>query len=130
MYEMRFAAADMARVRFAVSPLWEVAEAVRCLIDPRQMAYHLPWLDTVRPTLADLDLGPLVAVQPLRGYTPDFLSPMPPSARTTIDEQLRQVYGVLRFQAKPSVYGIVYQKLGLAARLRSPRVRRPKGMSC
>ena len=91
MYEMRFAAADMARVRFAVSPLWEVAEAVRCLIDPRQMAYHLPWLDTVRPTLADLDLGPLVAVQPLRGYTPDFLSPMPPSARTTIDEQLRQV---------------------------------------
>ena len=87
MYELRFGATDMARVRFAVSPLWEVAEAVRCLVDARQRAYHLPWLDAVRPALAGLDYGPLVAVQPLRGYTPDFLSPMPRGAHTTIGEQ-------------------------------------------
>ncbi|MGH8888904.1 MAG: DUF5937 family protein [Acidothermaceae bacterium] len=91
MFELQFTTADVARVRFAVSPLWEVAEAVRCLVDARQMAYHLPWLEAVRPQLADLDLSPLLDVQPRRGYTPDFLSPTPRAATTTIDEQLRQL---------------------------------------
>jgi len=91
VFELRFTAADVARVRFAVSPLWEVAEAVRCLVDARQMAYHLPWLEAVRPQLADLDLSPLLDVQPQRGYTPDFLAPTPRGATTTVDDQLRQL---------------------------------------
>lgn len=91
MYELRFSADDMARVRFAISPLWEVMHAVRCLIDVRQMAYHLPWFDAVRPALADLDLAPVLAVSPVRGYTPDLITPSPRHAHTTIDEQLEQV---------------------------------------
>lgn len=91
MYDFAFGADDMARVRFAVSPLWEVAQAVRCLIDARQLAYHLPWFDAVRPALAKLDLAPLLAVQPVRGYTPDLISPPPRHARTTIEAQLAQL---------------------------------------
>ena len=43
---------DAARVRFAISPLWETMAAVRVLLEPQRHAYHLPWLDSVR---ADLD---------------------------------------------------------------------------
>lgn len=91
MYELRFGSADYARVRFAESPLWEVVQAVRALIDPRQQRYHLPWLDSVRPALADLGLGPLLAIQPLRGYSPDLIAPIPRHPHTTVQEQLAQV---------------------------------------
>ena len=40
---------DPARVRFAVSPLWETMTALRVLREPRRRRYHLPWLDLVRP---------------------------------------------------------------------------------
>ena len=91
MYELRFGQDDYARVRFAASPLWEVVQAVRSLVDPKQQRYHLPWLDRVRPKLADIDLGPLLAVQPLRGYSPDLISPIPRHPHTTVQEQLEQV---------------------------------------
>ena len=54
MYALRLTSDDIARVRFAVSPLWEVCHAVRALVDTRQHPYHLPWLDQVRPQIAGL----------------------------------------------------------------------------
>ena len=53
---------DPARVRFAVSPLWETMAAVRVLLEPQRRAYHLPWLDAVRPDLDRLDLWPLLVL--------------------------------------------------------------------
>ncbi len=91
MFRVRFTAADMARVRFAVSPLWETLHAVRCLIDPVQSAYHLSWLDEVRPALPDLDVAPLLALTPLRGFHPDFPTPAPERPRPGIEEQLAAV---------------------------------------
>jgi hypothetical protein len=41
---------DPARVRFAVSPIWETMTALRVLREPHRRSYHLPWLDgTARP---------------------------------------------------------------------------------
>ena len=91
MFELRLTAADFARIRFAVSPLWEVSNAVRSLANPRQRAYHLPWLEQVRPRLADLDIEPLLALMPARGYNVDLISPIPEQPRTTVHEQLAQV---------------------------------------
>jgi DNA-binding transcriptional ArsR family regulator len=91
MYEIRLDADDVARVRFAVSPLWEVTQAVRTLVDPRQQPYHLPWLDQVRPRLDEIDLLPLTTLQPMRGYSPDLIAPSPTHPRTTVEEQLAQV---------------------------------------
>ncbi len=91
MYELRFGVADLARVRFAVSPLWEAMAAVRVLVDPPSRSYHLPWLEAVRPMLDDLDLAPLTALQPRRGYNPDFPMPAPVRALPDVRDQLAQV---------------------------------------
>ena len=68
---------DAARVRFAISPLWETMTALRVLLEPQRRAYHLPWLDSVRPDLERLELWPLLVLSPRHGWTPDFLSPAP-----------------------------------------------------
>jgi DNA-binding transcriptional ArsR family regulator len=82
---------DPARVRFAVSPLWETAAAVRVLREPHRHRYYLPWLDSVRPELARLDLWPLLVLTPRRGWTPDFLTAVPAGPGTGIAGQLARV---------------------------------------
>jgi len=82
---------DPARVRFAVSPLWETTAALRVLREPRRRRYHLPWLDLVRPDLDRLDLSPLMVLSPHTGWTPDFLTPAPAGPGTDIADQLAQI---------------------------------------
>jgi DNA-binding transcriptional ArsR family regulator len=82
---------DPARVRFAISPLWETMAAMRVLLEPQRHTYHLPWLEAVRTDLDRLDLWPLLVLSPRRGWTPDFLSPAPGGPGTDITDQLAQV---------------------------------------
>src|SRR5262249_62271631 len=82
---------DPARVRFAISPLWETMSALRVLLEPHRHRYHLPWLDAVRPDLDRLDLWPLLVLSPPSGWTPDFLRPAPAGPGTDIADQLAQV---------------------------------------
>jgi DNA-binding transcriptional ArsR family regulator len=88
---LRFGPEDLLRCRFALSPLWETMNAIRTLADPRRHGYHLPWLRRVQAELPRLELAPLLAVQPHRGYTPDFLTPPPQSPLVTIDQELDRV---------------------------------------
>jgi DNA-binding transcriptional ArsR family regulator len=88
---LSFGRDDPARVRFVTSPLWETMSALRVLLEPHRHSYHLPWLDAVRPELERLELWPLLALSPRRGWTPDFLSPTPAGPATDADEQLAQV---------------------------------------
>lgn len=82
---------DPARVRFAVSPLWETMSALRVLLEPQRHKYHLPWLDSVRPDVERLDLQPLLALSPRSGWTPDFLGPAPAGPGTDVADELAQV---------------------------------------
>jgi hypothetical protein len=82
---------DPARVRFAISPLWETMAALRVLLEPPRRSYHLPWLDAVRTELDHLELWPLLALSPRSGWTPDFLTPAPSGPGTDITDQLAQV---------------------------------------
>jgi len=82
---------DPARVRFAISPLFETMSALRVLLEPSRRHYHVPWLDSVRPDLDRLDLWPLLVLSPRSGWTPDFLSPAPAGPGTDIADQLAQV---------------------------------------
>jgi DNA-binding transcriptional ArsR family regulator len=88
---LSFGRDDPARVRFAASPLWETMAALRVLTEPHRQPYHLPWLEAVRPELNQLELEPLLALAPRRGWTPDFLSPAPAGPGPDITEQLAQV---------------------------------------
>jgi DNA-binding transcriptional ArsR family regulator len=79
---------DLLRCRFATSPLWETVNAVRAFVDPRGLPYLRPWWERVRERRP---ADELLAVLSRRGYVPDFLSPPPPEAAPTLEDQLAQV---------------------------------------
>jgi DNA-binding transcriptional ArsR family regulator len=87
---------DLVTSRFAISPLWELTQALRTLAGPpsRDDAALRPWLVRVRDRYQrlarDTDLAVLHALQP-PNWGADFLSPVPASVSTTIDELLAQV---------------------------------------
>ncbi|GAA2102100.1 DUF5937 family protein [Streptomyces albiaxialis] len=89
--EIAFSAEDMARTRFAVSPLWEVVASVRVLKGADPGGLHRRWTERVRPALAaaKLDLAPLfdlIAV-PTRGI-PGFLVPPPTTPQPSLEVEL------------------------------------------
>ncbi|HZC99703.1 MAG TPA: DUF5937 family protein [Actinomycetes bacterium] len=78
-------------MRFACSPAWETLAAVRTLVDDRARSYHEPWHRLVRERVARLDLAPLLAVEPLRGFAVDFLTPPPRTAWPRLRDQLAEI---------------------------------------
>lgn len=91
MIEFVFAPDDVARVRFAFSPLWELVRSLRVLADPSGHALHLPWVRTVRPRLRGLGMEPLREVVQPAGYIPDFLTPPPGTPLPDIAAELETV---------------------------------------
>ncbi|MFV2171745.1 DUF5937 family protein [Actinomadura sp. LOL_016] len=91
MVELVFAPDDVARVRFAFSPLWEMVRSLRVLADPSGHALHLPWVHAVGPRLRGLDLEPLRCLVPSWGYIPDFLTPPPESPLPDLGAELEIV---------------------------------------
>ena len=75
MIEWKFTPDDVARIRFAFSPLFELVLSLVVLRAPASHSLHLPWVRATRPLLADLDLSELFALVPVRGATADFLHP-------------------------------------------------------
>lgn len=90
-FRMRFAAEDLLRCRFAISPLRETQGAIRTLSRPDRHGYHLPWLRQVRAAAAGLDLAPLWLLAPDHGHPPDFLHPLPQVPLGTLDDELDAV---------------------------------------
>jgi DNA-binding transcriptional ArsR family regulator len=89
--ELRFAADDLLRVRFAVSPLLEAARALRTLSDPGAHAIHLPWMAGARDALAGLDLALLQALTADPDYVPDFVAPPPETPLPALTDELARV---------------------------------------
>lgn len=79
MAELAFSADDLAQVRFAVSPMWEVAPSFRLLASDTAHPIHRPWIEQARPRVlaAGLHRGWLAELIGPSGYVPDFLTPAP-----------------------------------------------------
>jgi DNA-binding transcriptional ArsR family regulator len=90
MITLEFGPADLLRCRFAISPLWETAAAVRCLLYQRGRAAHLPWV-RAQPPASSLKLSALRAMLPEHGYIPDFLTPPPSRRCPAIGDELNRV---------------------------------------
>jgi DNA-binding transcriptional ArsR family regulator len=88
---MVFGPDDQARTRFVISPAWETVHAIRVIAEPQRHLYHLPWLEAVRPQAERLDLRPLLMLTPRRGWTPDFLSPVPDTPDADMTGELARV---------------------------------------
>ncbi len=77
MIEWAFKPEDVARIRFAFSPLWEAVMSLIVLRAPAAHTLHVPWIRAALPRVAELDLSELFALVPVRGPTADFLAPPP-----------------------------------------------------
>ncbi|MFF2777545.1 DUF5937 family protein [Streptomyces sp. NPDC058052] len=86
---MAFSASDLAQVRFAVSPMWEVAPSFRLLTSGAAHPVHRPWVEQVRPRVRDagLDRGWLAELIGPSGYVPDFLNPAPAGPSPSPEEE-------------------------------------------
>jgi DNA-binding transcriptional ArsR family regulator len=83
-----FSVEDLALTRFAISPMWELVRSVLALREPSHAALHLPWLRSLSGRLHGLALERVSALNPPRGYTPDFLVPLPSGPLGDIDDDL------------------------------------------
>ena len=72
-----FSVEDLALTRFAISPMWELVHSLLALRDPSHAALHVPWLRSLSGRLHGLPLERAAALTPPRGYSPDFLLPLP-----------------------------------------------------
>jgi DNA-binding transcriptional ArsR family regulator len=94
MVAIGLSARAVARIRFAVSCLWETVAGVRVLRDPRRHAVHLPWVSKVHGRLVDAGLvgdrggllWQLIPAEPR--YLPDFLTPVPHGLAADLDADL------------------------------------------
>src|ERR1700759_4905533 len=89
---LRLGPADLLRVRFAVSPLFETTDAVRLLdgLGGEGRRRHAAWLEAVGPG-AGAGLEGLRALHGPRGYVPDFVGPPPRRPGPTAGEQIAEV---------------------------------------
>ncbi len=114
----------MARTRFAISPLYELARSLQALRDPSRAALHLPWLRSISGRLDGLDLRPVIALVPSQGYTPDFLTPPPEGPLGDIDAELARV------RATPTKTIVdemtVFRRANRAARIADPWLEHPR----
>lgn len=77
MIEWRLLPEDVARIRFAFSPLQELIYSLVALRAPGEHSLHLPWVRATRPLIVDLDLAEVFAIAPVHGFIADFLTPAP-----------------------------------------------------
>src|SRR4051812_5005243 len=86
-----FTVDDLARTRFAISPMFELVSGLRNLRDPGRAAMHVPWIRTALPIAYELGLEPWLSLLPPRGYVPDFITPPPSTPLATFEEELELV---------------------------------------
>ncbi|HEV2870958.1 MAG TPA: transcriptional regulator, partial [Actinomycetota bacterium] len=68
MIEIVLAHSDLARVRFAHSPIEELVASLRVLQDPARQPMYGRWLSAARPRLDGLRLELLTALTPTGRY--------------------------------------------------------------
>jgi DNA-binding transcriptional ArsR family regulator len=81
---------DLARVRFARSPMEELRGSVYVLAGRRGVDLHRPWVSMARSRLAGLDLTVLFTLLSIDHGFPGFLNPLTEAA-DTFDDQLERV---------------------------------------
>jgi DNA-binding transcriptional ArsR family regulator len=120
----RFHTEALTRVRFAISPMFEMTRSIKALKDPASAALHLPWVERAIPAVADLDLAPLFALQSSREYNPDFVNPPPSSPLVEFEDEIAAMLATPNEQIAAEVRN-AYQGAKLPAVL-EPFVERPR----
>lgn len=92
MIRLRMSPTDFARIRFAYSPLAELAESLYVLGCERVPVLHRPWFEWMRGRLTDVDMELLRAIVPVpRSHVASFLLSGATAPSTAIERQLEEV---------------------------------------
>ncbi|MGH9251312.1 MAG: DUF5937 family protein [Acidimicrobiales bacterium] len=91
MIQVRLRLGDLGRMRFAHSPLVEVAESLYMLSSGNVEPVHRAWYAAIRERLRSIDLELLQAVVPARSFIADFLLPGATYPARTMADQVRLV---------------------------------------
>lgn len=95
---------ELARVRFAISPVYETVMALDVLRRPGVHAVHLPWARWARPRLAGLPgLDLLLALVSDDQIKPAFMMPPPDARMPDLDAELRRVRATPTVQVRESL---------------------------
>ncbi|MEP6798036.1 MAG: DUF5937 family protein [Lapillicoccus sp.] len=94
MIQLRLSAADLGRLRFAYSPLAEIAESLSCLGRGQAPAPLRGWLEATRPLLGGLDVPLLHAVVPPHLSMPSFFFTGSRGPGSHLDRQLEDVMAI------------------------------------
>ncbi|MFH9355107.1 DUF5937 family protein [Kitasatospora sp. NPDC017646] len=121
MAELLFTAGDLARMRFAVAPMWEVGPSLRLLRSGLPHAVHGPWAEQVRPRLTALGpaFGLLAELVPPSGYVPDFINPAPAGPAPTLAGELAAIRATPAGQVRRDLDRLAAEHGGLGPRLRA-----------
>lgn len=105
---------ELAKVRFALSPVYETVMALAVLSRPGIHAVHLPWATWARPRLAGVEGLPLLfALLDHPTLKPAFLMPPPDTRLPDLETELKRVRATPAARAREHV-----------ARLAGPEIRR------
>ena len=124
MVRFEFGAEDVARVRFAFSPNWELVSSLRALRRPSAHALHLPWVQEALPALQGFDMSLLDALASPEGYVPDFFGPPPHTPVPDFEAELEMVRRVPAERVRHEI-GLLYGRRTPPAVLR-PLLERPR----
>jgi DNA-binding MarR family transcriptional regulator len=91
MIEIVLAHSDLARVRFAHSPVEELVASLRVLQEPGRQLMYGRWLSAARRRLDGLRLELLFALAPTGRYLPAFLFPPSTQPWGVLAEELEQI---------------------------------------
>ncbi|GAA1635526.1 ArsR/SmtB family transcription factor [Georgenia ruanii] len=80
--------ADLAGIRFGLSPLGETGLSLRAMRDPSRYPLQLPWLARTEAARERVDRELLISLVDERLWTPDFLNPRPLSPLTRFEDEL------------------------------------------
>jgi DNA-binding transcriptional ArsR family regulator len=98
---------DLAEIRFAFSPTWEVVmSAFKTLRDPAKHALHLPWITQARRDLEGRDLELFQALTSTEHYIVDFLTPPPETPFPEFDEELERIASTPVEQVREDVLSV------------------------
>ncbi|WP_232247396.1 ArsR/SmtB family transcription factor [Kitasatospora azatica] len=119
--ELAFSATDLALVRFAVSPMWEVGTSFRLLTSGAAHPVHQPWIEQVRPRVAaaGLDRGWLAELIPPSGYVPDFINPAPTGSAPTLAQELTGILAAPAARVRQDLDRLRHEQELLGPRLRT-----------
>ncbi|MDI2129909.1 ArsR/SmtB family transcription factor [Yinghuangia seranimata] len=107
--DVAFTVEDVARIRFAVSPLWEVVTSVRVLKGSDTQGLHRRWQERAIASLraAKLDVAPLFDLVEVPTYAiPSFLVPPPATTQPSLEVELAAVRATPPERLRASAPGV------------------------